>query len=193
MCMVEEGEPAIYTTEIPVPVGAKCGDCGASDPTEGVMWVDGASGCVLLVNDEPRAWHEDDESLEGDWQFLSDWMEENGEPAPDFVPARALDTSTAYRCGRCKEAARWLTEVCNGYLWGGIREDIIEHWVEDTLYRNHAFGRLVLAAKKSWRNRHGELLTAEQVRVLVDNALARDMDDELPADANNPNSTGGAT
>lgn len=172
MCMVEDGESVLYT-EIPVPVGAKCNDCGAADPIEGRRWIMAASGCILLIDDEPRAWHKGDAPLEGDWHYLHDWLIENDEPPPDFVPASALDDTTSFRCGRCKEASRWLTEVCQGYLWDAVREDIIEHWDEDHLYRNHAFGRLVIAAKNSWWDRARTLMTVDRVKTLVDNALAK--------------------
>lgn len=82
------------------------------------------------------------------------------------------DWDSNHQCLRCEAAALWLTMVCNGWLWGGVREDLAEHWEEDFLYRSHSFGRLVLAAKDKWKLR-GRELSADEIKQLVRAALAR--------------------
>jgi hypothetical protein len=85
--------------------------------------------------------------------------------------------TTSHQCMRCYSAAGWLVKVCNGYLLGGVIEDLTEHWDEDSLYRSHSFGRLVIAAKNGWKLR-GRLLGPDEIKALVRSSL-----DRLPAHA----------
>jgi hypothetical protein len=75
---------------------------------------------------------------------------------------------TMHTCAQCVELKRWLTKVCNGYLFGGVWEDIEQHWQEDWLYHSLAFGRIIV----HMRDRKLQTLPSERVRDLVDSALA---------------------
>jgi hypothetical protein len=54
-------------------------------------------------------------------------------------------------CQHCEAAAEWLVEVCNGYLYGAIGEELEEHWDEDLMFRSKALGMAVLGHKRRWR------------------------------------------
>lgn len=73
-----------------------------------------------------------------------------------------------HTCAQCVELKRWLVVVCNGYLFGGVWEDIEQHWHEDWLYHSLAFGRIVVYM----RDRKLQTLSPERVKELVDSALA---------------------
>lgn len=75
---------------------------------------------------------------------------------------------TMHTCAQCVELKRWLTTVCNGYLFGGVWEDIEQHWSDDWLYRSLAFGRIVV----HMRDRKLQTFPPERVKELVDSALA---------------------
>jgi len=80
---------------------------------------------------------------------------------------------TMRTCAHCTEARRWLLVVCNGYLFGGVWEDLLEHWDEGVLYSRHlAFGRLlVLGGVQARRRPKWRDTTPEDVRAIVDRAL----------------------
>lgn len=79
--------------------------------------------------------------------------------------------STNKVCGHCDAASRWLLAVCNGFLYGGILQDLVEHWDESWELRTLDFGRLVVLARARWR-RHGELVPAATVEELSRRAIA---------------------
>ena len=54
-------------------------------------------------------------------------------------------------CQHCEAAAEWLREVCNGFLYGGIGEELEEHWDEDLTFRSKALGMAVLGHKRQWQ------------------------------------------
>ena len=173
MCMADYGDPSLFTEEVPVPEGQKCSECGAPDAIEGRRWIESTEGSLLLIDGEPRAWSEKYAGdLDDRYQDLSEWVAENDEAPPSFVPSKAIEDFHSFRCARCKAGSRWLVTVCGGYLWDCVAQDIVEHWTEDTLYRNHAFGRLVLAARAGWQ-RKGTRLAPDTGDALVDAAIAR--------------------
>lgn len=79
--------------------------------------------------------------------------------------------STNKVCGHCNAASKWLLAVCHGYLYGGIIEDLVEHWDESWEVRSLDFGRLIVLAHARWR-RHGELVPVETVEKLSRRAVA---------------------
>lgn len=61
-------------------------------------------------------------------------------------------------CAHCEAAASYLVEHCNGYLVGGVREDLEEHWTarvpEDRLF----LGRAIVGMRRQWCRRDGALM-----------------------------------
>lgn len=62
------------------------------------------------------------------------------------------------QCRHCWAASVWLTEVCGGFLWGGVAEDLREHWDVSPKYRTLWLGRAVVGQQRRWRRRDGELM-----------------------------------
>jgi hypothetical protein len=71
-------------------------------------------------------------------------------------------------CVHCEAAAQWLVEVCNGYLFHGIAQDLREHWDEDWSYRNLWLGRAVVGMGRRWRRLDGSLMPVPDRPVLPD-------------------------
>lgn len=65
---------------------------------------------------------------------------------------------TIHTCAHCVWAAEWLVEQCGGYLFGGIREDLEEHWNEEPLLRSQALGRRIILMRRHWRDKLGNLI-----------------------------------
>lgn len=59
-------------------------------------------------------------------------------------------------CQHCEMAAGWLREVCNGFLYGAIGEELEEHWDEDLTFRSKALGMAVLGHRRRWRPYKGD-------------------------------------
>lgn len=58
-------------------------------------------------------------------------------------------------CAHCDAASNWLMVMCNGYLYGGVGEELREHWNEEYLTRSPGLGRLVLGHERRWqRTKH---------------------------------------
>lgn len=56
----------------------------------------------------------------------------------------------AYKhCGQCAIVADWLLKTCSGFLFGGVEDDLGEHWSED--YRCLDLGRLIVGMGRDWR------------------------------------------
>lgn len=76
-----------------------------------------------------------------------------------------------FRCERCQVGADLLSDWCSGeYGSEDICEQIVDHWFQDPLYRSVPFGRLVLLARRGWRDRGGAVVSVDAVRSLVDAA-----------------------
>jgi hypothetical protein len=54
-------------------------------------------------------------------------------------------------CQHCEISAEWLIEVCNGFLYGAIGEELEEHWDEDLTFRSKALGLAVLGHRRQWQ------------------------------------------
>lgn len=51
------------------------------------------------------------------------------------------------QCMHCHIAAEWLFVICHGWVYGGILEDLQEHWDE---YPSRALARLTSGIKVKW-------------------------------------------
>lgn len=54
-------------------------------------------------------------------------------------------------CPHCDAASQWLVVVCNGFLYGGIREELREHWEEEWELRSIGLGRLIHGIERRWQ------------------------------------------
>lgn len=54
-------------------------------------------------------------------------------------------------CVHCNAAAQWLIVMCNGYLFGGIGEELREHWDEEWRLRSVGLARLIIGIDNRWR------------------------------------------
>jgi hypothetical protein len=58
-------------------------------------------------------------------------------------------------CAHCDTASQWLVVVCGGYLYGGIREELEEHWDEDLTFRSNALRSAIHGIERGWKRRRG--------------------------------------
>lgn len=54
-------------------------------------------------------------------------------------------------CAHCDAASGWLSVVCHGYLYGGIGEELREHWEENPDFRSIGLGRLIHGIERRWQ------------------------------------------
>jgi hypothetical protein len=54
-------------------------------------------------------------------------------------------------CAHCEAAGQWLQVVCHGYLYGGIGEELREHWEEEPLFRSVGLARLIIGRERAWQ------------------------------------------
>ena len=78
------------------------------------------------------------------------------EPGERYEAFRALSATDDYwwstkTCEHCLAAREWLTEICGGFVYHGVHEDLENHWEEDVLYRTMALGRVLVGIKYRWR------------------------------------------
>ncbi len=61
-------------------------------------------------------------------------------------------------CAHCCMAGSWLTEECNGHLFGGIAEELHEHWGYGNAVRSVWLARAIVGMRRQWRTRRGALM-----------------------------------
>lgn len=92
---------------------------------------------------------------------------ELGERHEEYSGLHDDGARTWYRyrtCAHCVAARGWLLRECGGWLFGGVLEDLEEHWA-DPWARTLELGRLIILSRGRWRDRTGNLLP---VPVLAD-------------------------
>jgi len=80
-----------------------------------------------------------------------------GETYERFDGKTDADWWSCKTCAHCIAARGWLTEVCGGFVFHGVRQDLEDHWEEDPLYHSLTFGRVIVGIKNHWQ-RKGEML-----------------------------------
>lgn len=81
--------------------------------------------------------------------------------------------STYHQCLHCVAAAEWLLQVCRGYLFEGILEDLEEHISENAFpIRTLSLWRLAYWMRRDWRKDDGTLVPIEEVRRWVKSGVA---------------------
>jgi hypothetical protein len=68
-------------------------------------------------------------------------------------------------CNHCDAAGEWLRTVCGGYPISMLHEELVEHWREG--YASVAFGRLIVAMQRKWRDGADPVPDVEQVKALA--------------------------
>jgi hypothetical protein len=67
-------------------------------------------------------------------------------------------------CLHCVAARGWLEKECGGWCYGGVEEDLREHWHEDARYRKLSLGRLIVGMANGWRKRNGDLMEVPEAK-----------------------------
>lgn len=62
---------------------------------------------------------------------------------------------TQKTCAHCQVVRAWLTATCGGWVYGGLREDIAEHFHEGCGIES---GRLTIGMMRKWHRRDGRLM-----------------------------------
>lgn len=74
----------------------------------------------------------------------------------EFVAAKYDgDLWTGKTCAHCVAVRKWLIEVCGGYIYGGVRDDLSEHKHEG--YNPRWLAAAVGCMGRKWRNSKGNL------------------------------------
>jgi len=58
-------------------------------------------------------------------------------------------------CPHCMVARGWLWDECGGWLYGGVREDVLDHWIDKGDIR---LARLIVGMRRKWTTRRGALM-----------------------------------
>jgi hypothetical protein len=104
-----------------------------------------------------------------DWQQEFDYYLED---IPPSVVAHCKRPNVHVACAQCVEARRWIAEVCSGWVYDYVCDEIVEHWHEDTLYRTLGLGAMTNAIRRGkWTDRRGNLIPDVTVRKWVDQAF----------------------
>jgi len=75
------------------------------------------------------------------------------EPGERYEDARGVGDGrvTVMRsCAHCIAARSWLDAVCRGYLWGGVWDDLQQHWDEEWSLRTLDLGRVMVWHRRRW-------------------------------------------
>lgn len=67
-------------------------------------------------------------------------------------------------CPQCLAARVWLEKVCRSWMFGGILEDLENHFRDEMRpIQSLPLGRIVVASKKRWRRQDGSLWAPEVI------------------------------
>lgn len=75
----------------------------------------------------------------------------NIEPGERYYVATGLIDSewlTMCMCAHCEAAAQWLSQVCNGYVFGEVYGELRTHWHDG--YASIPLGRLIGGMRYQW-------------------------------------------
>lgn len=77
--------------------------------------------------------------------------------------------STYKVCEHCFAAGQWIVKVCHYHPWTNLDVELEEHYREG--FNSLSMGRLIHLRTRKWR-RKGTLMTVDEVKAVVDDALA---------------------
>lgn len=61
-------------------------------------------------------------------------------------------------CEHCRAVTSWLMVWCNGYLYGAVLEDLVEHWDENWDLRGRYLAHAISGMRKRWTKDDGTLM-----------------------------------
>jgi hypothetical protein len=59
---------------------------------------------------------------------------------------------TYHTCQHCQAARAWLERECGGWVYTEVRDELIEHWEEDWIYRTIWLARVIAGMKHRWHD-----------------------------------------
>ena len=60
-------------------------------------------------------------------------------------------------CAHCVAARWWLHIACGGWLFGEVRDELVEHWWESDSLRSITLGRLIAGMRRKWNDGKAEI------------------------------------
>lgn len=88
-----------------------------------------------------------------------------GERYRHVVGVHTMGMTVVKQCAHCEAAAQWLVQVCRGYVWNGVGEELQEHWTEEPDFRCRSLAHLCAAQRRRW-----EGVTVKKVETLTRHA-----------------------
>ena len=70
-----------------------------------------------------------------------------------FASDYGVETVTT--CPHCVAVRSWLVVQCRGWLYGGVLQDLQEHWQDDDLLRGRYLALAISGMQKRWAKRDG--------------------------------------
>lgn len=77
--------------------------------------------------------------------------------------------NTFKTCGQCVAVREWLNQVCSGWIYGYVREDIHEHFHEGY---GVWLGRAYIGMKRGWLRKDGSLMPPMALPANIDQIRA---------------------
>lgn len=65
-------------------------------------------------------------------------------------------------CEHCMVAREWLRCECGGWIYGGVEEDVAEHW-HDGEGDDINLARMIVGMRRFWTTRRGDLMKLPQM------------------------------
>lgn len=76
---------------------------------------------------------------------------EPGERYEYGVFATDYGIQTIKTCAHCQAVRSWLVAQCGGWAYGGVLEDLEEHWSESWEVRGRYLARAIAGMRRHWR------------------------------------------
>lgn len=65
-------------------------------------------------------------------------------------------------CEHCMVARDWLLGECGGWIYGGVEEDVAEHW-HDGEGKDIKLARMIVGMRRNWTTKRGGLMKMPQM------------------------------
>lgn len=83
------------------------------------------------------------------------------------------DFAQGHTCAHCLNVRRWLMAACNGWVYGELESDLLDHVTGDEReLRTRPLTRLARWMAADWLNRAGDLRPLDDVTAVADEAIA---------------------
>ena len=80
-----------------------------------------------------------------------------GERYERFVGNMDGRWSTFKTCAHCMACRSWLHEVCGGWMYQGVLDELEQHWDEEPDYRTIWLGRAILTLRRRHKKTDGTM------------------------------------